>query len=228
MSALISTSAMGQTSVFDLPSYVQSSYLGLIRTQLVVSLGATLAGLVIALPLGQLCSRLPKLYPATLGVVTLIYAIPSIALFVLLIDITGTSETTVFIPLTLYTLAILVPGVVDGIRSVPRNVLDAADGMGYGRVRRYLTVELPIALPTLMAAVRVAAVSSLSLMSIGATIGNFGGFGDLFLLGLKFFDNRLIWLGLITLLALSVLCDLALRGVQRLLTPWARSLRSFG
>jgi len=219
---------MSATSVFELPSYVQSSYFGLVVTQLEVSLGATLAGLVISLPIGQLCSRLPKFYPPMLGLVTIIYSIPSIALFVLLIDITGESETTVFIPLTLYTLAILVPGVVDGIRSVPREVLDAADGMGYGRIRRYFAVELPVATPTLMAAIRVAAVSSLSLMSIGSTIGNYGGFGDLFLLGLRFFDNRLIWLGLFSLLALSVLCDLVLRWAQRLLTPWARSRRSFG
>lgn len=221
-------STLAHAGVFDMPSYVQSSYLGLIRTQLEVSLGATLAGLIVALPIGQLCSRLPRLYPTTLGIVTIVYSIPSIALFVLLINYTGESQTTVFIPLTLYSLAILVPGVVDGIRSVPREVLDAADGMGYGRVRRYFTVELPIALPTLMAAVRVAAVSSLSLMSIGATIGNYGGFGDLFLLGLKDFDNRLIWVGLITLLVLSMLCDVLLRGVQRLLTPWARTVRSVG
>jgi len=215
-------------SVFDLPSYVQSSFVGLIVTQLEVALGATLTGLVISLPIGQLCSRLPRFYPPVLGLVTIFYSIPSIALFVLLIDITGESETTVFIPLTLYTLAILVPGVVDGIRSVPANVLDAADGMGYGRSRRFVTVELPIALPSLMAAVRVAAVSSLSLMSIGATIGNYGGFGDLFMLGLRFFDNQLIWLGLVSLLVLSVACDLLLRWIQRLLTPWARSLRSAG
>jgi osmoprotectant transport system permease protein len=214
--------------IFDLPSYVQSSFVGLIITQLEVALGATLAGLVISLPIGQLCSRLPRFYPPVLGLVTIFYSIPSIALFVLLLDLTGESETTVFLPLTLYTLAILVPGVVDGIRSVPANVLDAADGMGYGRSRRFLTVELPIAVPSLMAAVRVAAVSSLSLMSIGATIGNYGGFGDLFMLGLRFFDNQLILLGLISLLVLSVLCDLALRWVQRLLTPWARSLRSVG
>ena len=219
---------MSAAGVFDLPSYVQSSFVGLIATQLEVALGATLTGLVISLPIGQLCSRLPRFYPPVLGLVTILYSIPSIALFVLLIDITGESETTVFIPLTLYTLAILVPGVVDGIRSVPANVLDAADGMGYGRSRRFVTVELPIALPSLMAAVRVAAVSSLSLMSIGATIGNYGGFGDLFMLGLRFFDNQLIWLGLISLLVLSVLCDLLLRWIQRLLTPWARSLRSAG
>lgn len=215
------------SGTFDLPSYVQSSYVGLIVTQLEVSLGATLAGLVVALPLGQLCSRLPKFYPPVLGLVTIIYSIPSIALFVLLIDVTGESEETVFIPLALYSLAILVPGVVDGIRSVPHEVVDAADGLGYGRIRRYGTVELPIALPTIMAAVRVTAVSSLSMMSIGATIGNYGGFGDLFLLGLRAFDFRLIWLGLISLLVLSVICDILLRGTQRLLTPWAkRSVRS--
>ncbi len=215
-------------SVFELPSYVQSSYLGLVGLQLEVSLGATLAGLVVALPLGLFCSRLPRFYPPVLGVVTVLYSIPSIALFVLLIDVYGESETTVFIPLALYSLAILVPGVVDGIRAVPRSVLDAADGLGYGRVRRYLTVELPVALPTLMAAVRVAAVSSLSLMSVGAVIGNYGGLGDLFILGLRFFDDRLIWLGLVTLLVLSVLCDLALRAAQRLLTPWARAAGSSG
>jgi osmoprotectant transport system permease protein len=219
---------MSAQSIFDLPSYVQSSFVGLIVTQLEVALGATLTGLVISLPIGQLCSRLPKFYPPVLGLVTIFYSIPSIALFVLLIDITGESETTVFIPLTVYTLAILVPGVVDGIRSVPPNVLDAADGMGYSRSRRFVTVELPIALPTLMAAVRVAAVSSLSLMSIGATIGNYGGFGDLFLLGLRFFDNQLIMVGLISLLVLSVACDLLLRWIQRLLTPWASSLRRAG
>lgn len=216
-------------SIFHLPSYVQAGYGGLIAIQLAVALGATLAGLAVALPLGQLCSRLPAFYPPVLGLVTVLYSIPSIALFVLLIDYTGESYTTVFIPLVLYSLAVLVPGVVDAIRSVPRAVLDAADGMGYGRIRRYLAVELPIALPALVAAVRVAAVSSLSLMSIGATIGNYGGFGDLFLLGLHFFDRQLIWLGLATLIALSVVCDLLLRLLQRALTPWARTrIRSAG
>ena len=208
-------------NVFDLPSYVQSSYAGLIVTQLKVSLGAVVAGLVISLPLGQLCSRLPRFYPPTLTLVTVVYSIPSLALFVLLIDYTHETELTVFIPLALYSLAILVPGVVDSIRSVPRDVLQAADGMGFGPIRRYLQVELPIALPPLIAAVRVAAVSSISLMSIGALIGNYGGFGDLFILGLRLFNTQLIWLGLFSLLGLALLCDTALRVLQRALTPWA-------
>ena len=209
-------------SIFDLPSYVQSSFLGLVGVQLEVALGACALGLLLALPVGQLCTRLPRFYPPVLGLVTIIYSIPSIALFVVLIDFTGATETTVFIPLTLYSLAILVPGVADAIRAVPPEVIDAADGMGYGRIRRYLTVELPIALPPLTAAVRVAAVSSISLMSVGSLIGNYGGLGDLLLLGLRFFDQRLIWLGLISLLVLAVGCDLVLRLAQRLATPWAR------
>jgi osmoprotectant transport system permease protein len=209
-------------NVFHLPSEVQSSFLGLIGIQLEVSVGACAAGLLIALPLGQVCSRLPRFYPPMLGLVTVIYSIPSLALFVLLIPATGMTETTVFIPLALYSLAILVPGVVDALRSVPREVIDAANGMGYGRIRRYLTVELPIALPALVAAIRVALVSSISLMSIGGLLGNYGGLGDLFTIGHTEFLDRLVWLGLISLLILAVLCDLVLRGAQRLLTPWAR------
>jgi osmoprotectant transport system permease protein len=209
-------------SIFNLPSYVQSSFLGLVGVQLEVALGACALGLLLALPIGQLCTRLPRLYPPVLGLVTIIYSIPSIALFVVLIDYTGATETTVFIPLTLYSLAILVPGVADAIRAVPPEVIDAADGMGYGRIRRYLTVELPVALPPLTASVRVAAVSSISLMSVGSLIGNYGGLGDLLLLGLRFFDTRLIWLGLITMLVLAVACDVVLRLLQRLATPWAR------
>lgn len=215
-------------SVFDLPSYVQASYLQLIGLQVEISLGATLLGLLVALPLGQLCSRLPRFYPPVLGIVTILYSIPSLALFIVLIDVYGETYTSVFLPLAVYSLAVLVPGVVDGIHSVPRSVLDAADGLGYGRMRRYLTVELPVALPALMASLRVAVVSSISLMSVGAVIGNYGGLGDLFTLGLRFFNVRLIWLGVITLLVLSILCDLALRGVQRLLTPWARAVGSGG
>jgi osmoprotectant transport system permease protein len=209
-------------SVFDLPSYVQSSFLGLVGIQLEVALGACALGLLLALPIGQLCTRLPWAYPPVLGLVTIIYSIPSIALFVVLIDYTGATYTTVFIPLTLYSLAILVPGVADAIRAVPPEVIDAADGMGYGRMRRYLAVELPVAVPPLIASVRVAAVSSISLMSVGSLIGNYGGLGDLLLLGLRFFDQRLIWLGLISMLVLAVGCDVLLRLLQRLATPWAR------
>ena len=208
-------------SVFDMPSYVQNSYLGLLGEQLKVSFGATAVGLVVSLPIGQICARWRLMYPPVLALVTVIYSIPSLALFVFLIDYTGLTDTTIFIPLALYSLCILVPGVVDGIRAVPPDVRIAADAMGFSPVRRYFQVELPIAAPTIMASVRVAAVSSLSLMSVGAVIGNLGGFGELFTTGLKFYNLRLLWLGLFTLFALGLLSEIVLRGVQLLLTPWA-------
>ncbi len=215
-------------SVFDLPSYVQHSYLGLVGEQLKVSLGATLAGLLVSLPIGQACARWRRLYPPVLGLVTVAYSIPSLALFVLLIDYTGLTDTTIFIPLALYSLCILVPGVVDGVRTVPPEVKIAADAMGYGPARRYLQVELPIAAPTIMASVRVATVSSISLMSIGAVIGNLGGLGQLFIVGLRNFNLNLVWLGLFSLVVLALLSDVLLRGAQRLMTPWAdrRSARA--
>ena len=215
-------------SVFDLPSYVQHSYLGLVGEQLKVSLGATLAGLLVSLPIGQACARWRRLYPPVLGLVTVAYSIPSLALFVLLIDYTGLTDTTIFIPLALYSLCILVPGVVDGVRTVPPEVKIAADAMGYGPARRYLQVELPIAAPTIMASVRVATVSSISLMSIGAVIGNLGGLGQLFIVGLRNFNLNLVWLGLFSLVVLALLSDALLRGAQRLMTPWAdrRSARA--
>jgi osmoprotectant transport system permease protein len=207
-------------SVFDLPSYVQSSYLGLLATQLEVALGATAVGLALALPLGQACARWRWFYPPVLSVVTILYSIPSIALFIFLIAFTGLTETAVFIPLALYSLTVLVPGVVDGVRAVPTEVRLSAQAMGFGPIRRYLRVELPIATPAIMAAVRVATVSSISLMSIGAVLGNIGAFGDLIFEGLSFSNHRLIWLGVISLAVLGVLCDLALRVAQRVLTPW--------
>ena len=215
-------------SVFDLPSYVQNDYLGLLGQQIEVSLGACLAGLAVSLPIGQICARWRPLYPPVLALVTVIYSLPSIALFVFLVAYTGLTETTVFIPLTLYSLAVLVPGVVDGIRAVPPDVRISADAMGFGPTRRYLQVELPIATPTIMAAVRVAAVSSISLMSVGGVLGNLGGFGNLFTQGLRHFEIRLVWLGLLSLLGLALIVDLLLRALQRLLTPWSarRSARA--
>jgi osmoprotectant transport system permease protein len=215
-------------SVFDLPSYVQHSYLGLVGEQLKVSIGATLVGLLVSLPVGQACARWRRLYPPVLGLVTVAYSIPSLALFVLLINYTGLTDTTIFIPLALYSLCILVPGVVDGVRTVPREVLIAADAMGYGPARRYFQVQLPIAAPTIMAAVRVATVSSVSLMSIGAVIGNLGGLGQLFIVGLRNFNLNLVWLGLCSLVVLALLLDVLLRAAQRFMTPWAdrRSARA--
>lgn len=159
---------------FDIPSDLQSSYLGLISTHMQEALVPVLVGLLLALPIGLLCVRVNWIYPPVLWITTVLYAIPSIAFFVVLIDYTGLSKTTVMIPLTLYSLVVLVPAVVDGVRSVPEETNAAAAAMGIGSLRRYLQVQLPIAVPAIMAGLRVATASSISLVSVGSLIGNQG------------------------------------------------------
>ena len=164
---------------FDIPSDLQHDWLGLIVLHLREALLPVLGGLLLALPLAQLCVRLRWLYPPVLWVTTVLYAIPSLAFFVVLIDYTGQTELTVMIPLTVYSLVVLVPAIVDGVRSVPQETLAAATAMGFGPVRRYVQVQLPIAVPAIIAGLRVATVSSISLVSVGMLIGNQGALGNL-------------------------------------------------
>src|SRR3954469_5397899 len=112
------------SGLFHLPSDLQNSYFGLVGLHLREALLPVLAGLVISLPIAQLCIRLRWLYAPVLGVTTVLYAIPSLAFFVVLIDYTGQTELTVMIPLTVYSLVVLVPAIVDGVRSVPQETLD--------------------------------------------------------------------------------------------------------
>lgn len=178
-------------------------------------------GLVCAVPLGVVCVRRPKVAPFVLATTTIAYAIPAIALFVLLIDVTGLSSWTVILPLWLYSLSILVHGVVDGMRNLPDSVLQAADAMGYGRRRRLWEVELPVSLPVVMGSLRVATVSSISLVAVGALIGE-GALGQLFLSGYQVGFTTEILAGLVLIVALALVCDGALLAVQRWLTPWDR------
>lgn len=206
--------------LFDLPSDLQNTYLGLVGLHLREALLPVLAGLLVALPVAQLCVRLRWLYAPVLGVTTVLYAIPSLAFFVVLIDYTGQTETTVMIPLAVYSLVVLVPAVVDGVRSVPPETLDAATAMGLGPVRRYLTVQLPIAVPAILAGLRVATASSISLVSVGMLIGNQGGLGNLLNDGMTYQQPRLVWLSVLGTAVLAVVADAVLVAVRLLLTPW--------
>jgi osmoprotectant transport system permease protein len=185
-----------------------------------LSLLPILFGLVIAVPLGVLCTRWRWLYPPVLTAANILYAIPSLALFLFLLDYTGLTMWTVVIPLTLYTLSVLVPNVVDGLRQVPDHVRQAAIAMGYGPFRRLIAVELPIAVPVIMAGVRVATVSNISLVSVGALIG-IGGLGGLFKTGFDLQFSTPVVAGVVLIIALAVAFDLLLVLLQRLLTPWA-------
>ncbi|MEO5878041.1 MAG: ABC transporter permease [Streptosporangiaceae bacterium] len=185
-----------------------------------LSLLPILFGLLVAVPLGVLCQRWRWLYPPVLTVANILYAIPSLALFLFLLDYTGLTMWTVVIPLTLYTLSVLVPNVVDGLRQVPDHVRQAAIAMGYGPLRRLIAVELPIAVPVIMAGVRVATVSNISLVSVGALIG-IGGLGGLFKTGFDLQFSTPVIAGVVLIIVLAVGFDLLLVLLQRLLTPWA-------
>ncbi|MEU3254516.1 ABC transporter permease subunit [Streptomyces sp. NPDC006997] len=206
--------------LFHMPSDLQNSYWGLVVLHLRLAMVPVLAGLLLSLPVAQLCVRLRWLYPPVLWVTTVLYAVPSLAFFVVLIDYTGLSELTVMIPLAVYSLVVFVPAIVDGVRSVSRETLDAAAAMGFGPVRRYLQVQLPIAAPAIIAGLRVASVSSISLVSVGMLIGNQGALGNLLNSGMIYNQPRLIWLSVIGTAVLAVLVDAVLVLLRILVTPW--------
>jgi osmoprotectant transport system permease protein len=205
---------------FTVPSDLQHSWGGLVGVHLVTALVPVVAGLAVALPLGRLCARFRWLYPPVLWSATILYAIPSLAFFVLLIDYTGATETTVMIPLGVYSLVVLVPSIVDGVRSVPPETRAAATAMGLGPLQRYARIELPLAVPAILAGLRVATVSSISLVSVGALIGNEGALGNL-LTDSREYDRPILAIdSVVTTALLAVLCDLLLVLLGRVLTPW--------
>jgi osmoprotectant transport system permease protein len=178
-------------------------------------------GLVLALPLAVLAHRRPLLRTPVLGIAGAIYTVPSLALFAVLVPFTGLTATTVEIGLVAYTLLILIRNVLVGLDGIPADVIDAARGMGYGEGRLLWRVELPLALPAILAGVRIATVSTIALVTIGAEVSN-GGLGRLILQGFQD-DYRAEAFGASVLcVALAVVADALLLGVQRLLTPWAR------
>ena len=195
----------------------------LTREHMYIGVVPPLIGLVISLPLGVLAVRWRWFYPPTLTAVNVIYAIPALALFTALIPALGLSDTNVIVALTAYSLCIIVPNVVAGLRGVPASVRQAATAMGYGALRRLVTVELPLAVPVIMGGLRVAMVSSISLASIGQLIG-VSSLGYLFIDGLQRDFPTEIYVGLVLIIVIALAADLILVGVRRALTPWvARS-----
>ncbi len=179
-------------------------------------------GLMVAMPVGVLAWRYPPSRGAVLSVAGVLYTIPSLALFALLVPFTGLSLLTAEIGLVTYTLLILVRNVVVGLDGVPAEVRDAAQGMGYRPVPQLLRVELPLALPVVMAGVRIATVTTIGLVTITALIGE-GGLGELLLDGLvRAFPTELV-VGTVLSVALAVAADGGLALVQRRLTPWSRA-----
>ena len=182
-------------------------------------------GFVIAFALAVLALRRPGTVGPVTAVTGLLYTIPSLAAFAVLIPITGLSLMTAIIPLATYTLLILYVNTVAGLRSVPPEVNEAADAMGYTATSRLLHVQLPLAVPLIMAGVRVAAVTTIGLVTVAAIIGGnrFGGLGQFITEGLRTDFDTKIYLGAVGSVILAFLVDGFLVGVQRFLTPWTRA-----
>ncbi|MER5866044.1 ABC transporter permease [Kitasatospora sp. NPDC002040] len=187
----------------------------------VMALVPVLIGLLLAVPLGLLCARHPRLYQPVAVVFNTLYALPAVAIFMLLVPYTGLGEAgTVMIPLTFYALALLLPTTVEGLRATPEAVRQAATAMGYGHWRRLVAVELPSSVPYLMGGLRVAAVSSISMAAVGALVGR-GALGYLFIDGFQRTFTTPILAGIVLIAALALLVDVALVLARRLLAPWA-------
>jgi osmoprotectant transport system permease protein len=182
---------------------------------------AVAVGIVIAAPLAVAAYRWRRLRDPVLAVGGLLYTIPSLALFAFLIPFTGLSVLTSEIGLVSYTLLILLRNMVVGLDGVPEEVRDAARGMGYRPLAMLVRVEIPLATPAILAGIRIATVTTIGLVTVTALIGQ-GGLGQLINQGLiEDFKTPLV-VGTVLSIALALVADLALAGVERLLTPWAR------
>lgn len=179
-------------------------------------------GFVIAFAIAMASLRWPRTYAPATWATGLLYTIPSLALFALLIPFTGLTLLTAEIGLVGYTLLILLRNIVGGIRSVPTDATDAAAGMGYTDTQTLWRVQLPLALPVIVAGIRVATITTIGLVTITALIGQ-GGLGYFILLGIQLFFSTPLLLGAFLSVALAVAADAALVLAQRALTPWARA-----
>jgi len=207
-------------------SYVRDNsdtILARLREHVTLTVLTIVIALVIAVPLAILARQVRWLSGPILGVSGVLYTVPSFALFALMAPFTGyTKSRTVLIGLVLYALLVLVRNTLVGLEGVPADVREAAQGMGYGAARMFWQVELPVALPAIMAGVRIATVSTIALVTVGVIIGH-GGLGQLLVEGFNnnFFHAE-IAAGAILCVALALAADGVLYALTRILSPWAR------
>ncbi len=202
--------------------------LQLTRTHLYLALVPLLIGLILAIPAGVAIRNVPWLRRTTLTVASIAYTIPSLALLVILPPVLGLQvldPLVVVVALTVYSTALLVRAVPEALDAVPAAVVDASTAMGFGTLRRVLTVELPLAVPVLITSIRVVAVTNISLVPVGSLIG-VHGLGRLFTDGYArdYLDE--IVAGIIAVVVLALAFDALLYLAGRALTPWTRTGRA--
>lgn len=203
---------------------------GLTVVHLRLALVPVLIGLAIALPLGMLVQRTRIPRRLTTAAASVVFTIPSLALFVVLPMLIGTrilDEANVMVALTAYTAALLVRAVLEALDAVPAQVRDAATAVGYPPITRMLKVELPLSVPVLVAGLRVVVVTNIAMVSVGSVIG-IGGLGSWFTQGYQTNKSDQILAGIIALFVLAVVIDVLIVVAGRLATPWAHATRSTG
>ncbi|HET7479531.1 MAG TPA: ABC transporter permease [Rubrobacteraceae bacterium] len=203
-----------------LPAFLQHVFLSFISVAI---------ALVIALPLGVLASRRRNLYAPLTAIAGFLYTIPSFSFFTILIFIVGLSvgRTPVIIALVAYSLLILIRNVVTGLDSVPAETIDAARGMGLTNRQILFGVELPLALPVIVAGIRIATVTVIGIAVIGSYIGG-GGLGNLVFDGITRDFPTMYVTGAVLSTALAILADLVLVRTERVFSPWSRRVRRAG
>ena len=181
------------------------------------------AGLLLSLLLAVVALRFRRAYAPIVALGGVLYTLPSLAAFALLAPFVGLTATNAIIALASYTLLILVRNIVIGIDEVPSDVIEAARGMGYRPVRLFVEIRLPLALPVIVAGVRIASVTVIGLVTVTALLG-LGGLGQFILSGFRVlppYPTQII-VGTVLSVLLAIVVDLALLGFERVLTPWAR------
>ena len=205
-------------------AYVQDSSAEIghyLSQHVTLTLQSVLIALAVAVPLAALAHLRPRLAGPLLGTTGVLYTIPSLALFAVVYPFLRDRRATVLVGLVLYALLLIVRNTLVGLRGVEPQVVDAARGMGYGRWRLLLTVELPSALPSILTGLRLATVSTVALVTVGVVIG-YGGLGQLMFRGFNSGYRAQIMTATLLCLALALLLDLALVLLGRALMPWAR------
>jgi osmoprotectant transport system permease protein len=187
---------------------------------------AVVVGFLISFVLAIISIRQRRLYPPITALSGILYTIPSLALLAALVPITGLTVLTAEVPLTMYTILIFVRNIVAGFDSVPGDVIEAADAMGYRGLDRLRKVEIPLAVPLIVAGVRLASVSTIGLVTVSGILGDrFGGLGFFIFEGYRRSFPTEIFAGALPSVFLAVAVDIVLVAVQRRLTPWTRPPR---
>lgn len=184
-----------------------------------LSISSVLIGLAVALVIGIYCARRPKLYAVALTISNIIFVIPSLALFALLIPFLGLGVKPALVGLSSYCLLVLLRNIVTGLRGVPADVLDAADGMGYSGWQRLFRIELPLALPMIVSGARIALVTVIGIATVAAFIDG-GGLGTIILTGIdQQYPEKILVGGILTAL-LAIFFDFLMTQAERLAIRW--------